>query len=253
MTATEPVAGIAGRVALVTGAGQGIGAAICARLAAAGARVAAFDLHHGEPQSLPRVVAFHCDVRDPQTVEAATRSVQRELGPVDIAVNVAGVLRHGPLTRLSEHDLRELFEVNTFGVIRVCRAVAGPMERRRKGAIVNVASNAGHVPRVGLAAYGASKAAVIAFTRHLALELAPAGVRCNSVSPGSTDTAMLAALTSADQAIAGDAGRFRLGIPLGRVAQPADVAEAVLWLASEQARHVTMQDLVVDGGASLTG
>ncbi|MFI6713511.1 SDR family oxidoreductase [Nonomuraea sp. NPDC050478] len=247
------VTGVTGRVALVTGASRGIGAAVRDRLAAAGTLVGALDLDIGEPQDPAQVAAFTCDVRDPEAVEAAVRLVEQELGPIAIAVNVAGVLRHGPLAQLGEDDLRELFEVNALGVIRICRAVAGPMVRRRQGAIVNVASNAGHVPRVGLAAYGASKAAVIAFTRHLALELAHAGIRCNSVSPGSTDTAMLSALTSADRAIAGDAGRFRLGIPLGRVAQPADIAEAVLWLASERARHVTMQDLVIDGGAGLTG
>ncbi|MFC5821831.1 SDR family oxidoreductase [Nonomuraea harbinensis] len=250
---TEHVAGITGRVALVTGAAQGIGAAICARLAAAGAQVGALDVQYGPLQDLPHVTAFPCDVRDPYTVEAAVRSIEQELGPVAIVVNVAGVLRHGPLVQLSEHDLCELFEVNTLGTIRICRAVAEPMVRRRQGTIVNIASNAGHAPRIGLAAYGASKAAIVAFTRHLALELAHAGIRCNSISPGSTDTAMLSALTSADRAIAGDPDRFRLGIPLGRVAQPADIAEAVLWLASEQARHITMQDLVVDGGASLTG
>ncbi|GGO81368.1 SDR family oxidoreductase [Nonomuraea cavernae] len=252
-SSAEQVAGITGRVALVTGAARGIGAAICARLTTAGARVGALDVHYNELPDLPDVAAFPCDVRDPEAVETAVTSIEHELGPVAIAVNVAGVLRQGPLAQLSEHDLRELFEVNTFGVIRICRAVAEPMVRRRQGSIVNIASNAGHVPRIGLTAYGASKAAVIAFTRHLALELAHAGIRCNSVSPGSTDTAMLSALTDADRAIAGDAARFRLGVPLGRVAQPADIAEAVLWLASEQARHITMQDLVIDGGASLTG
>ncbi|MGH3239893.1 MAG: SDR family oxidoreductase, partial [Spirillospora sp.] len=108
----------------------------------------------------------------------------------------------------------------------------------------------GGVPRGGMAAYAASKAAAAHLTRCLGLEMAPHGVRCNIVSPGSTDTPMLRALGAGD-VIAGDAAAFRTGIPLGRIAAPADIAEAVLFLLSERARHITMHELYVDGGAAL--
>ncbi|MEU4576140.1 SDR family oxidoreductase [Nonomuraea sp. NPDC023979] len=244
-------------MAVVSGAAQGIGAAVCARLAADGATIAALDVdEHGLKElsaTVPDVLAQICDVRDPRAVQAAISHAERDAGPIAIAVSVAGVLRSGPVTALTEPDLRELFAVNTMGVIHLCQAVTGLMISRRAGAIITVASNAAHVPRIGLAGYGASKAAALAFTRHLALEVAEYGIRCNSVSPGSTDTPMLAMLTTPEQAIAGDPARFRLGIPLRRIAHPHDIADAVAWLASDQARHVTMQDLVIDGGASLTG
>jgi 2,3-dihydro-2,3-dihydroxybenzoate dehydrogenase len=123
---------------------------------------------------------------------------------------------------------------------------------RGAGAIITVSSNAGGVPRTNMAAYAASKAAATMFTRCLGLELARSGIRCNVVSPGSTGTAMQQVLGAAPEAvIAGDPGSYRVGIPLGRIADPADIADAVVFLASDQARHITMQDLYVDGGATL--
>jgi 2,3-dihydro-2,3-dihydroxybenzoate dehydrogenase len=126
---------------------------------------------------------------------------------------------------------------------------------RRSGVIVTVASNASSVPRQQMAAYAASKAASTQFTRCLGLELAEFGIRCNVVSPGSTDTDMQRQLwTSPDgerAAIAGSPASFRLGIPLGRIANAADIAEAVCFMASDSARHITMHDLRVDGGATL--
>jgi 2,3-dihydro-2,3-dihydroxybenzoate dehydrogenase len=129
------------------------------------------------------------------------------------------------------------------------------MRERRRGVIVTIASNAARVPRMDMAAYGASKAAAASYTKTLGLEMAQYGIRCNVISPGSTDTGMLHSLwegpASRAATISGSLESYKLGIPLARIAEPEDIADAVLFLASDEARHITMQDLCVDGGAIL--
>lgn len=161
--------------------------------------------------------------------------------------------RESERARAPESGLDRAFAVNAGGVWSTARAVAPGMRRRRRGAIVTVSSNAGTTPRIGLAPYCASKAAATMLTLSVGLELAPHGIRCNVVSPGSTDTPMLHALlggASPERSIHGDASAFRLGIPLGRIAEPQDVADVVLFLLSDRARHVTLQNIRVDGGAT---
>jgi 2,3-dihydro-2,3-dihydroxybenzoate dehydrogenase len=255
--------GITGRTALVTGAARGIGAAVAAALAERGARVAALDV---AGERLRRTVGeldvergsvcpFQVDVRDSRAVDAAVARIEAELGAIDIAVSVAGILRPGPVVDLSDEDWRAVFAVNSDGVFHVSRAVARRMVTRRSGTIVAVGSNAAGVARMHMAAYAASKAALLAFVKCLGLELAEHGIRCNVVAPGSTDTDMQRALWRDDHgpraAIEGTPELYRTGIPLGRIASPRDVAEAVVFLASDRARHITMQDLYVDGGATL--
>jgi 2,3-dihydro-2,3-dihydroxybenzoate dehydrogenase len=147
------------------------------------------------------------------------------------------------------------FAVNTHGVFHLSRAVASHMQGRRSGSIVTVGSNAASVPRTQMAAYAASKAAAHQFTLCLGLELAPLDIRCNLVAPGSTDTPMQRQLWTdahaAERIVRGSLESFRTGIPLGRIAAPTDVAEAVLFLLSHAARHVTLHTLTVDGGATL--
>jgi len=142
-------------------------------------------------------------------------------------------------------------------VIHVGRALGRRMAPRRRGAIVTVSSNAAGVPRHGMAAYAASKAAATMFTRCLGLELAPMGIRCNIVAPGSTMTAMQTGMwsgaTGAQQVITGSPGTFKAGIPLGKIAEPEEIADAVVFLLSDRASHITMADLYVDGGATLRG
>jgi 2,3-dihydro-2,3-dihydroxybenzoate dehydrogenase len=206
--------GIDGSIALVTGAAQGIGAAVCAALADAGAKVAAADLRTAGGGD---VVPYRMDVRDPRDVADVVAAVERDLGPIGILVNVAGVLLPGSVEDTDGDRWRQSFAVNADGVFHVSRAVARRMTPRRRGVIVTVGSNAASVPRVGLAAYAASKAAARMFTRCLGLEVAGHGIRCNVVSPGSTDTSMLRALwagTDPDEALsatlAGDPGAFCL-------------------------------------------
>ncbi|GIM89175.1 2,3-dihydro-2,3-dihydroxybenzoate dehydrogenase [Paractinoplanes toevensis] len=239
-------------IALVTGAGQGIGHAVAMAFAAGGYRVAAIDLdakceHDG-------ITAYAADVTDPRRVEEVVDTVERDLGPIEVLANVAGILRTGTVADFSDQDWADTFAVNAGGVFHASRAVARRMTERRRGAIVTVSSNAAGIPRAGMAAYAASKAAATLFTKSLGLELAPYGIRCNVVAPGSTDTPMQRQLWTSDgpsAVIAGDSSAFRTGIPLGRIAEPEDIADAVLFLASDRARHITMHDLYVDGGATL--
>ncbi len=254
--------GIEGKVALVTGAARGIGAAVAHGLARHGASVAAVDLDPAglatTTTGLPPPARHGCypaDVRDLASLEAAADRAEGELGDISILVNVAGVLRTGRALDIADKDWVEVFAVNTFGVFHSCRAVGRRMASRGKGCIVTVASNAAGVPRAEMSAYAASKAAAAHFTHCLALELAPIGIRCNVVAPGSTDTDMLRSMWSDGQGpqstIDGSPEHYKIGIPLQKLARPEEVADAVLFLASDRASHITMQDLYVDGGAAL--
>lgn len=253
----------AGIVALVTGAAGGIGAAVVRALAERGAAVAAVDLPGPALENLAAALTREkltatvraADVSSRSAVEALVEAVERDIGPIDALVNVAGVLRVAPALALTDEDWEHTFAVNVHGVVNVSRAVATRMVARRRGAVVTVTSNAAAVPRMGMAAYGASKAAAGAFTKCLGLEVAPHGVRCNVVAPGSTDTEMLRSLWTGEsgpqQTLEGSLKQFRVGIPLGKLAQPSDIVETVLFLLSRRAGHITMQDIFVDGGAAL--
>jgi 2,3-dihydro-2,3-dihydroxybenzoate dehydrogenase len=245
----------AGRIALVTGAAGDIGRAIAATLAAGGARVAASDLAGAALPADLAALALSCDVGDARAVEALVDAVEQRLGPIDHLAHAAGVLRVADTVDLAEDDWDHCMRVNARGTFLVTRAVARRMVGRRRGSIVVIGSNAASAPRAGMAAYAASKAAVHQQVRCLALELAPLGIRCNLVSPGSTDTAMQRAFASTDadreRILRGDPTRFRLGVPVGRIARPQDVAESVAFLLSDRARHIVLHDLRVDGGATL--
>ncbi|MEU1810705.1 2,3-dihydro-2,3-dihydroxybenzoate dehydrogenase [Micromonospora sp. WMMD1076] len=251
--------GISGRTALVTGAARGIGAAVASALASRGALVALTDVDglaaHRLAATLAGARAYPLDVTDNADVERVFTAAEADLGPVEICVSVAGILRPARVLDTTDADWRATFDVNTTGVFHVLRCAGRRMAGRGRGSIVTVSSNAAGIPRVGMAAYAAAKAATTMLTKCLGLELAERGVRCNVVAPGSTDTAMQRALwTGPDAAagvIAGSLADHRTGIPLGRLADPADIADAVLFLASDQARHITMHDLYVDGGATL--
>ncbi|QDQ98406.1 2,3-dihydro-2,3-dihydroxybenzoate dehydrogenase [Tomitella fengzijianii] len=247
----------AGRVAVVTGAASGIGAAVAAALTAHGAVVAALDLDGAAADAAVSAGGrgYACDVTDSAAVDAVVARIEAELGPVEMLANVAGVLATGDVVDTSDVQWSRPFAVNTTGVFTVSRAVARMMIPRGGGAIVTVGSNAAGVPRASMAAYGASKAAATMFTKCLGLELAEHGIRCNVVSPGSTDTPMQRGMwgdgRGAESVIGGTPEKFKVGIPLGRIADPADVADSVLFLLSDKARHITMHDLYVDGGATL--
>lgn len=177
-----------------------------------------------------------------------------DAGALDGLVSAAGILEPAGLAETSEESWQRHFAVNTTGVFHLLQE--GAPRLRDGGAIVVISSNAARVPRLGMLAYAASKAAASALTRCAGLELAARGVRCNVVEPGSTDTAMLRELWADPGAgpagtIGGDPATFRVGIPLGRIAAPEDVAAVVCFLLSDAARQVTLQQVFVDGGASL--
>ncbi|EFL22261.1 2,3-dihydro-2,3-dihydroxybenzoate dehydrogenase [Streptomyces himastatinicus ATCC 53653] len=263
MTEHKDTADIACRVALVTGASGGIGTAIARALAGRGTLVAAVDKDADGLTDLVEkmaadgltAVAFPADVTDSGRINEVVDRIETELGAVDLLVNAAGVMRAGSALEMSDRDWRAIFSINLDGVFHCSRAVASRMKERGEGAIVTVASNAGRIPRVHMAAYGASKAAASLYTKSLGLELAEYGIRCNVVSPGSTDTDMLRSLWSAESdrqtTLDGSMDTYKTGIPLRRIAEPGDIADAVVFLASDRARHITMQDLCVDGGAIL--
>lgn len=252
--------GLAGKIALVTGAGGGIGAAVVRLLLEEGARVVATDVSAEALQGLDASAGLRTevlDVADAAGVEALVARIETEWGPIELAANVAGVLSAGPIAEMTDENWRATFAVNADGVFHVGRALGRRMAARGGGAIVTVSSNAAGIPRHGMAAYAASKAAATMFTRCLGLELAPHGVRCNIVAPGSTLTPMQTALwkdeTGAAAVIAGSPETFKAGIPLGKIATPDEVADAVVFLLSDRASHITMADLYVDGGATLRG
>ncbi|MGO1068927.1 2,3-dihydro-2,3-dihydroxybenzoate dehydrogenase [Lysobacter sp. CA199] len=251
------------RIALVTGAAQGIGAAVAMQLARAGAALALIDRDADGLAAVAealrakgtRVLTTAVDLADAAAVEAAVGGIEDRFGPIDHLAHVAGILRVGEAIDLDLEDWDACMAVNARGAFAVTRAVARRMKPRGRGSIVAVGSNAAAAPRIGMSAYAASKAALTQYLRCLALELAPHGIRCNIVSPGSTDTAMQRAFaadeTAREQILRGSRERFRLGVPLGRIADPDDIAEAICFLLSDRARHITLHDLRVDGGATL--
>lgn len=248
--------GFKDKIALVTGAAGGIGQAVVRLLSQAGSTVIATD-RKAPPQDACSDAALveALDVSDSRAVDALVARVERDCGPIDIGVNVAGVLHTATVIATSDDDWRRMFAVNCDGVFHVSRALAACMADRRRGVLVTVSSNAAGVPRHAMAAYAASKAAAAMFTRCLGLELAPLGIRCNNVAPGSTQTAMQTAMwadsNGASRVITGFPAQYKNGIPLQKLASPEDIAHAVMFLLSDQAGHIVMSDIYVDGGASL--
>ena len=230
------------RHVVVTGATGGVGRALVALLEAQGDTVTGLDL----PDH---------DVTDAAAIAATVRALDARQ-PIDALVHAAGVLHADAAVTPDPQGLSHSLQVNVGGVVNVCSVVAELMIARGRGAIVVVSSNAATTPRMGMASYCASKAAATAWTRVLALECAGHGVRCNIVSPGSTDTPMLRGMwpEGTDQSarvIAGSPEEFRLGIPDATLGSPEDIAAACAFLISPAARHITMHDLRVDGGATL--
>ncbi len=236
-----------GQVALVTGSTRGIGRAVAERLYQAGARVG---LTGRKPEAAreaagrlgERARGYGCEVTDRAQVEATVAAVEQELGPVSILVNNAGITRDNLLLRLDDDDWDAVLDTNLKGAFIATRAVVRGMMKRRSGRIINIGSIVGLVGNKGQANYAASKAGLIGFTRAVAREYASRNILVNCVAPGYIETEMTAALPAEAQ------GALLGQISLGRLGQPADVAGAVLFLASDLAGYVTGQVLVVDGG-----
>ena len=247
-----------GRVALVTGAQRGIGFACAEAFVAAGASVACVDLPGGGLEAAverlgPAASAHPADVSDLDATGALVEGVIERHGRLDVFVNAAGTLAPAPFLEMTQEQWDRTLGVNTRGALFLAQACARHFVARGvPGRIILVASIVGRsVVRLNNTAYSASKAAVIQAARCLALELAPHGITVNTISPGSTATEMLLGVQAPgaiESIVKGDAAEWRLGIPLGRLAEPSDQAALAVFLAGEGAGHITGQDLAVDGG-----
>ncbi|EIC1026396.1 2,3-dihydro-2,3-dihydroxybenzoate dehydrogenase, partial [Salmonella enterica subsp. enterica serovar Typhi] len=237
----------------VTGAGKGIGYATALAFVDAGARVIGFDREFTQ-ENYPFATEV-MDVADAAQVAQVCQRVLQKTPRLDVLVNAAGILRMGATDALNVDDWQQTFAVNVGGAFNLFSQTMAQFRRQQGGAIVTVASDAAHTPRIGMGAYGASKAALKSLALTVGLELAGCGVRCNVVSPGSTDTDMQRTLWVSEDAeqqrIRGFGEQFKLGIPLGKIARPQEIANTILFLASDLASHITLQDIVVDGGSTL--
>ena len=239
-----------GRVAIVTGAAQGIGRAIAETLAEAGADVVVADL---DPTRSKETVAavenagrkalnLKVNVADANDTKAMAEQILKDWGKIDILVNNAGITRDGLLLRMKEEDWNVVLQVNLNGTFHCTKAVLQPMTKQRYGRIVNIASIVGAMGNVGQANYAASKAAVIGFTKTVAREYASRNVTVNAVAPGFIDTAMTQGLAAEVKEA------LQKQIPLARLGTPADIANAVRFLVSEDASYITGHVLHVNGG-----
>ncbi|HIU47084.1 MAG TPA: 3-oxoacyl-[acyl-carrier-protein] reductase [Candidatus Fimadaptatus faecigallinarum] len=240
-----------GRVAVVTGGSRGIGRAIALRLAESGADVAliyagnqaAADETAQQVRELGvRAMAVQCDVSDAQQAAAAIKQVRAELGPIDILVNNAGITRDGISLRMKPDDFRRVIDVNLTGAFLMAQAAMSDFVRRRSGRIINISSASGLMGNAGQANYSAAKAGMIGLTKTLARELAGRGVTVNAVAPGFVRTEMTAAMNEAALS------EGLKSVPMGRMAEPEEIAEAVAFLASDRAAYITGTVLSVNGG-----
>ena len=239
-----------GKKAVVTGAAQGIGQAIAESLAQAGADVVVADLDAGRCQdTVDRVkkhnrqaLAVSTNVGQWDAVKALVDQVVKDWGRIDIFVNNAGITRDGLVVRMKEEDWNAVIQVNLTGTFYCTKAALGPMSKQRYGRIINMASIVGVMGNAGQANYAASKAAVIGLTKTIAREYASRNITVNAVAPGFINTAMTQGL--------GEDVKEMLSkqIPLGRLGEPGDIAEAVRFLASDAASYITGQVLHVNGG-----
>ena len=250
---------------IVTGAARGIGAAIVKKLLAQGHQVTGIDLN---PKMNEWEVMKTSDRQEIQNFEAISHDIQQTATLIEKIqnskfkhqsimglVNAAGVLEMGSLLETSKEQWLNNLNINFIGPAQLSQWVAQQMLPHREGSIVSISSNAALVPRSGMGLYATTKAAVSHYFKNLALELAPHGIRCNLVLPGSTLTQMQRQLWTDDRPpesiIEGNLEQYRSGIPLKKIAEPEDIANAVLFLLSDQAKQITMHELVVDGGATL--
>lgn len=246
---------LTGKVALVTGAGRGIGRAIAEAYAEHGACVAVTDLLAEEARAVaeginaaggPRAIALHLDVTDSESVQRAVEATVAEFGRIDILVNNAGIHRGHAVVDFPLEDWEAVFAVNVRGTFLCSQAVARQMIRQGQGGcIINISSASGKKPDPKGAAYCASKSAIIGLTRVLALELGPYAIRANAILPGATDTQMLREVVDR---VPGLREELAARTPLGKMGVPRDQANAAVFLASDLASHITGEQLVVSGG-----
>jgi len=238
-----------GQTALITGAGRGIGKTIALKLAESGADIVLADMSPEvakvrlEVESLGRkCLTFEADVTDLAAIEAMVKKIIEELGGIHILVNNAGITQDNLFMRMKPEQWSKVIDVNLNGVFNVTKAVIRPMVKQRKGKIINISSVVGFTGNPGQVNYSSTKSALVGFTKSLAREVGTRGVTVNAVAPGFIDTAMTQALNESQQEV------ILQQIPLGRMGDAEDIANAVSFLASEEASYITGTILHVNGG-----
>ena len=240
--------GLGGRVCLVTGAAQGIGAACARRLAREGARLVLCDVADAAGQALADELGalyLHCDVGEKAQVDALMAQVVHTHGGLDVLVSNAGIFKAAPFLEVSEADFQAVLRVNLHGAFLVGQAAARVMAAAGRGSIVHMSSVNATLAIPSIASYNVSKGGLNQLTRAMALALAGQGVRVNAVAPGTIATELAARAVLTDEAAR---GRILSRTPLGRLGEPSEVADAVAFLASDAASYITGEVLVVDGG-----
>jgi 2-hydroxycyclohexanecarboxyl-CoA dehydrogenase len=249
------------RVVVLTGGGGGIGGATCRRFGAEGAKVAVFDLNLDAAEAVVAAIraeggqaeAFRCDITQREHVDAAVAACEQKLGPIDVLVNNAGWDVFKPFTKTEPAQWERLISINLTGALHLHHAVLPGMASRKRGRIVNIASDAARVGSSGEAVYAACKGGLVSFSKTIAREHARHGITVNVVCPGPTDTALFADYKEG----AGNPEKlmeaFSRAIPLGRIGQPSDLPGAILFFASDDAAYCTGQVLSVSGGLTMNG
>jgi 2-hydroxycyclohexanecarboxyl-CoA dehydrogenase len=246
--------GLSGKVAFVTGAGRGMGAAIATRLVEEGARVAVTDVDGATAESTAAALGaaaagLRVDITDPDSVRGGVSQAETALGPIDVLVNNAGWDRMAPFLDTDEDLWDRLIDINLKGPLRCAHAVLPGMVERQAGRVINISSDAARVGSTGESIYSAAKAGIIGFTKTLAREMARFNITANVICPGPTDTPLLGELMGE--------GNERLidslirGIPMKRLGRPDDIAGVVAFLASDDAAFITGQTLSVSGGLTM--
>jgi 2-hydroxycyclohexanecarboxyl-CoA dehydrogenase len=242
------------KIAVVTGAGQGIGRAIAEKLAAEGATVVASDVNEATAKETAEAigggaVGIRADVTSRESVNAMVEQVRAQFGRIDVLVNNAGWDKAGPFVDSDPADWERVIAINLYGVLNTSKAVLPIMAAQGSGTVVNLASDAGRVGSSGEAVYSAAKGGVIAFTKATAREMARHQVNANCICPGPTDTALFASM-------GGDNPKLResltRAIPFKRLADPVDLANAVAFFASDEAAYITGQTVSVSGGLTMS-
>jgi 2-hydroxycyclohexanecarboxyl-CoA dehydrogenase len=242
------------KIALVTGAGQGIGRGIAEKLAGEGATVVVCDINEATARETAQTLGGDAmsvvtDVTSRESVDAMVAQVRARFERIDVLVNNAGWDKAGPFVDSDPADWDRVIAINLYGVLHTCKAVLPVMVEQGHGSLVNVASDAGRVGSSGEAVYSAAKGGIIAFTKAVAREMARHRINANCICPGPTDTALFASMGGDDPKLREALTR---AIPFRRLAEPADLAGAVAFLASGEAGYITGQTLSVSGGLTMS-